>query len=174
MMSFVEQIRIRKYPNRRYYDASRSRHVTLDQIHQLIRDGHDIQVTDSSSGQDITAKVLAQIIVELDPPKLGVFPIPMLHRLLRSNEQFVRELASDWSRLLWGPFHAAGWMQSPSDTSSAAAAPRGAVEGRAADQQADLRRAVEELRRELADLRRSKPPRGGRGRRAHAAKRRRE
>ena len=40
---------------------------------------------------DITAKVLAQIIIELDPPKLSVFPVALLHRLLRSNEQIVND-----------------------------------------------------------------------------------
>jgi polyhydroxyalkanoate synthesis repressor PhaR len=84
-------VELRKYPNRRYYDPGRSRHVTLEEINQLIRDGRDVRVTDSKTGQDITARVLAQIIIELDPPKLSVFPVAMLHRLLRSNEQLVRE-----------------------------------------------------------------------------------
>ena len=82
---------IRKYPNRRYYDTVRSRHVTLEEIHALIRDGHEVCVKDSASGQDITARVLAQIILELDPPKLGVFPVAMLHQLLRSNGQLVND-----------------------------------------------------------------------------------
>jgi polyhydroxyalkanoate synthesis repressor PhaR len=80
---------IRKYPNRRYYDTTHSRHLTLEQIYSLIRDGYEIQVTDSRSGEDITAKVLAQILLELDSPKLGVFPSPLLHRLIRANEQLV-------------------------------------------------------------------------------------
>jgi polyhydroxyalkanoate synthesis repressor PhaR len=85
------KLEIRKYPNRRYYDTTRSRHVTLEQIHSLIREGYEIEVIDSKTEQDITAKVLAQIILDLDPPKLGVFSVPMLHRLLQSNEQMVGE-----------------------------------------------------------------------------------
>src|SRR5580765_2708356 len=80
---------IRKYPNRRYYDSTHSRHVTLEEIYALIRDGYEVQVTDSKTEQDITHKVLAQIIIELDELKLGVFPIPMLHRLLRANRDIV-------------------------------------------------------------------------------------
>ncbi len=75
-------LEIKKYPNRRYYDATRSRHVTLEEINNLIRDGYEVRVTDSKTGQDITAKVLAQIILELDSPKLGIFPVPLLHRLI--------------------------------------------------------------------------------------------
>src|SRR6185369_3134878 len=87
----LKRLRIRKYPNRRYYDSTRSRHVTLEEIHNLIRQGYEIEVTDSKTGQDITAKLLGQIIIELDPPKMGVFPVSMLHRLLRSNQELVSD-----------------------------------------------------------------------------------
>jgi len=90
------KLQIRKYPNRRYYDSTRSRHVTLEQIHALIRDGYDIQVTDSRTGHDITGKVLAQIILELDPPKLDVFPAALLHKLLRSSEQLVTDFVQKY------------------------------------------------------------------------------
>jgi len=87
---------IRKYPNRRYYDATRSRHVKLDEIHELIRQGYEIRVTDSKTGQDITVKVLAQIILELDPPKLHIFPVPLLHRLIRANEQLLQDFTEKY------------------------------------------------------------------------------
>src|SRR5690348_15810356 len=99
-----QRLNIKKYPNRRYYDATRSRHVTLEEIYALIREGHEVQVTDSRTGQDITAKVLAQIIIELDPLKLGVFPVPLLHGLLRSNEQAVTELGRRYFEQLLGFF----------------------------------------------------------------------
>jgi polyhydroxyalkanoate synthesis repressor PhaR len=85
------RLEINKYPNRRYYDKTRSRHLTLEEIYAAIRDGYEVQVSDSRTGDDITAKVLAQIILELDPPKLDVFPVALLHRLLRANEQLVTD-----------------------------------------------------------------------------------
>src|SRR5438128_1346200 len=84
-----KKLRLRKYPNRRYYDLTHSRHLTLEEIYDFIREGYDIEVVDSKTGQDITPKVLAQIIIELDALKLDVFPVPMLHRLLRSNQKLV-------------------------------------------------------------------------------------
>lgn len=89
-------LELRKYPNRRYYDTTRSRHVTLEEIQTLIRDGHEIRVTDSKSGEEITAKVLAQIILELDPPKLDIFPVPLLHRLIRANETIIHEFVDKY------------------------------------------------------------------------------
>ena len=98
--SGAKRLEIRKYPNRRYYDTSRSRHVTLEEIYALIREGNEVRITDSKTDQDITAKVLGQIIVELDPPKLGAFPVPLLHRLLRSNEAIVNDFMQRYNQAL--------------------------------------------------------------------------
>ena len=87
---------IRKYPNRRYYDATHSRHMTLEEIRSLIRDGYDIKVTDSKSGADITAQVLTQIILELETPKIDSFPVALLLRMIRSNDQVVRDFVETY------------------------------------------------------------------------------
>jgi polyhydroxyalkanoate synthesis repressor PhaR len=86
-----KKLEIRKYPNRRYYDATRSQHLTLEDIRSLVRDGHDIRVTDSKTSADITAKVLAQIILELDTDKIEVFPVALLTRLIRVNDRLVHD-----------------------------------------------------------------------------------
>lgn len=55
---------IRKYANRRLYDATASRHVTLDDIRKLIGAGEQVQVIDDRSGADLTRSVLLQVIAE--------------------------------------------------------------------------------------------------------------
>ena len=84
-------LEIRKYPNRRYYDTTHSRHLTLEEILDLIRAGHDIKVTDSKTGADITAQVLTQMILELETKKIENFPVALLLNLIRSNDQFIRD-----------------------------------------------------------------------------------
>src|SRR5690242_10711594 len=64
------RLEIKKYPNRRYYDATHSRHLTLEEIRALIQQGYDIQVVDARTSADITAQVLTQIILELDTGKV--------------------------------------------------------------------------------------------------------
>ena len=44
---------IRKYSNRRLYDTSASRHVTLDDLRQLIVSGEKIKVIDDKSGEEL-------------------------------------------------------------------------------------------------------------------------
>lgn len=87
---------IRKYPNRRYYDATHSRHLTLEEIRSLIREGYDISVTDSKTGADLTAQVLTQIILELETPKIDSFPVALLLRMIRSNDQAVRDFVENY------------------------------------------------------------------------------
>jgi polyhydroxyalkanoate synthesis repressor PhaR len=91
-----KQLDIRKYPNRRYYDATHSRHLTLEEIRSLIRDGYDIKVTDSKTGDDITAQVLTQIILELESSKLDTLPVALLTRLIRVNDQLVKDFVEKY------------------------------------------------------------------------------
>src|SRR4029077_10390978 len=86
-----KHLEIKKYANRRYYDATHSRHLTLDEIRSLIQQGYDLRVTDAKTGADITAQVLTQIILELDTPKLDSLPVPLLVRIIRMNDQLVKD-----------------------------------------------------------------------------------
>lgn len=74
---------IRKYSNRRLYDTVGSRHVTLDDLRQLIVSGEKIKVIDDKSGEDLTRSVLLQIIAEQEQfgsPVLGVELLEMIIR----------------------------------------------------------------------------------------------
>ena len=85
-----ELVQIKKYPNRRYYDATHSRHVTIQEVQDLIVSGKDVCVTDSRNGDDITNLVLTQILLEQDEPKLDLFPSSILHLMIRANRQVLR------------------------------------------------------------------------------------
>jgi polyhydroxyalkanoate synthesis repressor PhaR len=74
---------IRKYSNRRLYDTVGSRHVTLDDLRQLIVSGEKIKVIDDKSGEDLTRPVLLQIIAEQEQfgsPVLGAELLEMIIR----------------------------------------------------------------------------------------------
>jgi polyhydroxyalkanoate synthesis repressor PhaR len=86
-----KRLEIKKYPNRRYYDATHSRHLTLDEIRSLIQQGYDLRVVDARTSADITAQVLTQIILELDTPKVDSLPVPLLVRIIRMNDQLVKD-----------------------------------------------------------------------------------
>jgi polyhydroxyalkanoate synthesis repressor PhaR len=87
----IKRLEIKKYPNRRYYDATHSRHLTLDEIRALIQQGYDIRVVDAKTSADITAQVLTQILLEHDTAKLDSLPVPLLVRLIQMNDQLIKD-----------------------------------------------------------------------------------
>lgn len=55
---------IKKYGNRKLYDSSESRYISMSELKDLIRKGENVVITDSKSGEEITASVLTKAIVE--------------------------------------------------------------------------------------------------------------
>ena len=74
---------IRKYSNRRLYDTTDSRHVTLDDLRQLVVAGERIKVVDDKSGEDLTRSVLLQIISEQEQFGLPVLGCDLLEMIIR-------------------------------------------------------------------------------------------
>jgi polyhydroxyalkanoate synthesis repressor PhaR len=89
-------VQLRRYPNRRYYDATRSQHLTLEGIFRLVGEGYEVQVSDSKTGEDITVRVLAQLILEQAPEKLAALPAELLHQIIRANESLLREFVDKY------------------------------------------------------------------------------
>lgn len=86
-------ILIKKYENRRLYDATNSRYVNLEDVAQLLKDGHDVRVIDAASGKDITRLILTQIIVEDAKAPDSTFPLDLLRQMIISSGQASQETA---------------------------------------------------------------------------------
>lgn len=74
---------IRKYSNRRLYDPSESRHLTLDEVRGLVMAGDKIKVEDAKTGDDITRSILLQIIVEREEAGRPLLSAELLAQLIR-------------------------------------------------------------------------------------------
>ena len=55
---------LKKYPNRRLYNTTESRYVTIEDVRKLIVAGESIHVVEGKGGEDITRSVLLQILAE--------------------------------------------------------------------------------------------------------------
>jgi polyhydroxyalkanoate synthesis repressor PhaR len=97
-------LEIRKYRNRRYYDGTRSQHLSLQQIHKLIIEGYNIRVLDAKTNEDITAKVLTQILLDYEPVKLDVFSNELLTRAIRVNERLLKDFVDVYFRQAFEAF----------------------------------------------------------------------
>ncbi len=153
-----EPILIKRYANRKLYDQSRSRYVTLEELEELIRQGRQIRVVDAVSGDDLTAQTLAQIILENQRERRSALPASFLHQLIKHGEtwqEFVQQsfqaslsglVASqrEAERVLreWGM--RAGWWP--------AASPGPAAEPAKGEELDELRAEVAALKARLRDL----------------------
>ena len=97
-------LEIRKYQNRRYYDGTRSRHLSLQQIHKLIIEGYNISVLDAKTNEDITSKVLTQILLEYEPVKLDLFSNELLIRAIRVNDRLLKDFVDVYFRQAFEAF----------------------------------------------------------------------
>jgi len=74
---------IKKYANRRLYDTGRSSYVTLDDLCEMVKEGHDFVVQDAKSGEDLTRSVLTQIIVDQESKgEENLLPTDFLRKLI--------------------------------------------------------------------------------------------
>lgn len=198
----AKKLILKKYPNRRYYDATHSRHLTLEEIRSLIQRGYDIEVVDAKTNRDITAQVLTQIILELDTPKVDSLPVPLLTRLIRMNDLLIKDFiekyfnqalksfleyqrqfeeqirrthglpsaipsVAAWTKAMFQPFADAftgGSVEPPPESSRAPQSSR---------EKDDLREVVQDLRRQMEELKQVRSGRAGKntGRRARKARR---
>lgn len=97
-------LEIRKYQNRRYYDSTHSRHLTLEQIHKLIIEGYNIRVLDAKTNEDITSRVLTQILLEYEPVNLDVFSKELLTRAIRVNDRLLKDFVDLYFRQAFEAF----------------------------------------------------------------------
>lgn len=169
-MPIPQLLQIKKYPNRRLYDQTRSCHLTHEELYDLVVAGHTVSVTDSKSGADITNLVLAQALIERSPEKFASFPPEVFHLMIRASEQMLRGFAATWlAQMMKGmggmggmntgasggagfapmgnPFWPMGGAQRPQDQPAPAAA----------DPVADLRARMETMMREIAELKQYRP-----------------
>jgi polyhydroxyalkanoate synthesis repressor PhaR len=77
-----ERVIIQKYANRRLYNKATSSYITLDDLAAMVRKGVDFVVYDAKSGEDITRKVLTQIIFEEEGRGQNLLPIQFLRQLI--------------------------------------------------------------------------------------------
>jgi len=80
---------IKRYENRKLYDTEASEYVSLSDIADLVRGGETVRVVDNSTGRDLTAQTLTQIILEEGKNGSHAIPSDILHQLLRRSEEAI-------------------------------------------------------------------------------------
>src|SRR6266571_1293430 len=77
---------IKRYSNRKLYDTQESRHVTLEELQEMIRTGREVSVVAAQRGQDLTSVMLTQIILENERNHRANLPAAFLHQLIKHGD----------------------------------------------------------------------------------------
>lgn len=173
----AQTILIKKYENRRLYDATNSRYVNLDEVAQLVQQGHDVQVLDAASGEDITRLILTQIIAEGAKNSNSNFPLDILRQMVIASGRASQESAIRYTKamldlykstyqaiapalnpfeFLHGPVGPVP-VPPPAPGATSEARARGAEEAGGSDEMAKLQQRIAELEKAVSTLRPASP-----------------
>jgi polyhydroxyalkanoate synthesis repressor PhaR len=81
---------IKKYPNRRLYDTTESRYITLEEVREMVLKEIPFKVVDRQSEEDITRNILLQIIMEQESGGEPLFSADVLSRFIRNYGEAAR------------------------------------------------------------------------------------
>ena len=87
---------LKKYPNRRLYNTATSSYVTLKEVAELIRSGTQVEVVDAKSGEDVTAFILTQIVLEQAKRSSSILPVSLLHLIIQFGENDLNEFFENY------------------------------------------------------------------------------
>ena len=91
---------VKRYGNRKLYDTSESRYVTLDEIGRWVKSGEDVKILENDTGEDLTAVTFAQIILEEERRKSGLLSLPVLRDIIQRGEAALQGIAATVDRSL--------------------------------------------------------------------------
>jgi len=87
----ADKVIFKKYANRRLYDTEKSVYVSIEQISETIRNGRDVVISDAKTGEDVTAFILSQILMEEAKSKKTLLPVSLLHLIIRYGDNLLGE-----------------------------------------------------------------------------------
>ena len=77
--------------SRKLYDTEESRYVSLEELSAWIREGQELQVVDSATGEDVTSQTLTQSIYEDQKRGNTLLSGDFLHQVIRRGSQAITD-----------------------------------------------------------------------------------
>jgi polyhydroxyalkanoate synthesis repressor PhaR len=91
-----EKVVLKKYANRRLYDTEKRAFVSLSQVAELVKQGREIEISDDKTGEDVTAFILTQIVLEEAKKKTLLLPVSLLYLLIRYGDSALSEFFENY------------------------------------------------------------------------------
>lgn len=93
-------ILIKRYPNRKLYDTAAKQYITLEGVSELIRQGNEVEIIDNVTGENLTAVILSQVILENQKKQTGFLPNALLAGLIQLGDSTLVNIRREFSSSL--------------------------------------------------------------------------
>jgi polyhydroxyalkanoate synthesis repressor PhaR len=91
-----EKVVLKKYANRRLYDTEKRAFVSLSQVAELVKQGREIEISDDKTGEDVTAFILTQVVLEEVKKKSLLLPVSLLSLMIRYGDSVLSEFFDNY------------------------------------------------------------------------------
>jgi polyhydroxyalkanoate synthesis repressor PhaR len=76
---------IKKYANRKLYDTTDKRYLTMDLLAELIKSGKEVSIIENETGDDLTSSIVSQLLAREDSDTDKAVPSQVLMQMLRKG-----------------------------------------------------------------------------------------
>jgi len=91
--------KIKKYVNRKMYDTTDKKYVSMEQVARLIKSGEEVSIIDNKTGEDLTAAIVSRLIGQDKKEKGSVVSPRIMMQLLRKGGDTLTDYAKKYTSL---------------------------------------------------------------------------
>lgn len=90
---------IKKYANRKLYDTTDKKYISLDHLTELIKAGEEVTIVDNRTGEDITSSIVSQLLARDKKDDDATVPSSILIEFLRKGSGTLVDYAKRYTTL---------------------------------------------------------------------------
>ncbi len=96
--------KIKKYANRKMYDTTGKRYISMTQLAELIKSGEEVMIVDNRTDEDLTTAIVSQLIGREKKGKDKIVSSKVLMQLLRKGGGTLTDYAKKYASLWQNAF----------------------------------------------------------------------
>lgn len=94
--------KVKKYANRKMYDTTDKKYISMDNLAKLIKSGKEVSIIDNKTGEDLTTSIVSQLIARDKSSQDKVVSSKVLMDLLRKGGDTLSDYAKKYVSLWQG------------------------------------------------------------------------
>ncbi len=92
--------KIKKYANRKMYDATDKKYISMKKLAELIKAGEEVSIIDNKTGEDITSSIVSRLLANGKKEEATEIPANVLMQFLRKGGATVTDYAKKYGALI--------------------------------------------------------------------------